>query len=138
MYKGPPSDFMHKIGHFVTCFVTASKYSHCELVFSDGMCGSSSARDGGVRLKHIDLESGHWDVFPIKYALDESYARAWFESNTSKKYDWFGLLWFILPIKAFNDPKRYFCSEAIGLSLSLRKPHKLHPQKCLDVLVPKL
>lgn len=41
---------------------TDSEYSHCELVFSDGMCGSSSWLDGGVRLKRIELDPDHWDV----------------------------------------------------------------------------
>jgi hypothetical protein len=34
MYKGPPDDFWHKVGHTATCLWTRSKYSHCELVFS--------------------------------------------------------------------------------------------------------
>lgn len=40
-------------------------YSHCELVFSDGMSGSASYIDGGVRLKRIDYDPAHWDFVEL-------------------------------------------------------------------------
>lgn len=142
MYKGPPSDMAHRVSHWFTCLWTRSIYSHCELAFyqSPGgkhLCASSSARDGGVRFKYIDLSSGHWDVYDIpKQPRTDAVIREWFnaKSDDRAKYDWFGLLWFILPIKAFNNPRRYFCSEAIAAALGLPKPHKYHPQKLLDRL----
>lgn len=140
MYKGPADDFWHKVGHWATCLWTRSKYSHCELVFSDApvngkhLCASSSTRDGGVRFKRIDLGSGKWDVFDLPgfYAFDESYARQWFYDNDAAKYDHLALLWFILPISAFDRSKRFFCSEAMAYALRIRKPHKYHPQRLLD------
>lgn len=145
MYRGPAKDPWHQFAHWFTCLWTRSEYSHCELVFhaSDimngkSLCASSSARDGGVRLKYIDLSSGHWDVYDLPQLddIDEAEARAWFyeKSDARAGYDWLGLLWFVLPIKAFNDPRRYFCSEAIAAALGLAKPHKIHPQKLLDRL----
>lgn len=138
MYKGPARSVWHKIGHAFTCLWTGSEYSHCELVFdvrdssSYTLCASSSGRDGGVRFKRINLASGHWDVYPIEG--DEVAAARWFVDHVAAGYDWFGLLWFVLPIKAFNNPKRYFCSEAMAASLGLEKPHKFHPQSLLDRL----
>jgi hypothetical protein len=148
MYKGPASDPLHKLSHWFTCLWTRSKYSHCELVFNGSgimapksLCASSSARDGGVRLKYIDLTSGHWDVYELPQfdALDEAEARAWFyaKADRSAGYDWFGLLWFVLPIKAFNNPRRWFCSEAVAAALDLPKPHKLHPRKLLALVARK-
>lgn len=142
MYKGPPNDVAHKLSHWFTCLWTRSIYSHCELVYhqSDVMngkslCASSSARDGGVRLKYIDLSSGHWDVFELPGLTEQQAeaARAWFyeKSDARAGYDWFGLLWFVLPVKAFNNPRRWFCSEALAAALGLPKPHKYHPQKLL-------
>jgi hypothetical protein len=140
MYKGPPDDFWHTVGHKGTCLWTRSRYSHCELVFGDApvggkhLCASSSARDGGVRFKRIDLASGRWDVYelPGYDEFDEAYARQWFNDNDAAKYDHFALLWFILPISAFDRSKRFFCSEALAAALGMRHPHKQHPQRLLD------
>lgn len=140
MYKGPPGDFWHKVGHWATCLWTRSKYSHCELVFGDApvggkhLCASSSARDGGVRFKRIDLASGRWDVFslPGVDGFDEAHARQWFQDHAGLPYDHLALLWFVLPINQFNRSKRFFCSEAVAAALRMRKPHKFHPQLLLD------
>ena len=141
MYKGPASGWLHKLSHWVICLVTGSKYSHCELVFggidppAGSYCASATARGGIVRFTRIDLGSGRWDVFPLLTldGFDEAYARQWFNEHAGARYDYFGLLWFLLPIKAINHPKRFFCSEAMAHALRLRSPHKFHPQRLLDV-----
>jgi hypothetical protein len=136
MYKGPANNFWHKISHGFIKFWTDSEYSHCELVFGkpnmhgSSLCASSSTRDGGVRFKWINLEDGKWDLYDIP-EFDESSAKNWFYNHQSQKYDYFGLLWFVLPIRKFNNPRRWFCSEAIGAALGLDRPHKLHPQRLL-------
>lgn len=139
MYKGPPNKFWHKIGHKAICLWTRSEYSHCELAFGEPnlmgttLCASASARDGGVRWTHINLSSGRWDVFdmPDHSVADEQTAREWFQKHNGKGYDYFGLLWFLLPIKLVNNSRRFFCSEADADALGLPKPHKFHPQKLL-------
>lgn len=136
-YKGPPDDFWHTVGHTGTRLWTWSKYSHCELVFGEpdrfgaSLCASASARDKGVRFTRINLDSGRWDVYELK-GFDEVYARQWFNDHAGRGYDYLGLLWFLLPIKAINHPKRFFCSEAMAHALQLPKPHKFHPQRLLD------
>jgi hypothetical protein len=142
MYKGPPDDFWHGVGHTATRLWTRSRYSHCELVFgepdADGksLCASSSARDGGVRFKRIDLGSGRWDVYDLPGfdAFDAAYARQWFHDHAGLPYDHLGLLWFVLPIGKFNHPARFVCSEACAAALRLPKPHKYHPQRLLDAV----
>ena len=71
LYKGPPTnDIVHVISHWVTCIVLSirdlkiTKYSHSE-IYIDGICYSSSVRDGGVRSKVIDLNSGKWDIVDL-------------------------------------------------------------------------
>ncbi len=140
MYKGPPDDFWHKVGHTGTRLWTWSKYSHCELVFGGpdrfgkSLCASASARDGGVRFKNIDLSSGRWDVLDLPGfdKADEAYAYDWFTAHRGLPYDHLALLWFVLPINQFNRSKRFFCSEAVAAALRMRKPHKFHPQRLLD------
>lgn len=139
MYKGPAKDIAHKISHWITCLRTMSVYSHCEIVFSEprgdgtSLCASSSLRDGGIRFKQIDLDSGNWDVYVIS-GYDEEYAKAWFEARKGMPYDIWGLLWFLLPIRKFNNPNSYFCSEACAAALKIDSPHKLHPQSFLDAV----
>lgn len=137
MYKGPPSSICHKLAHWLTCLFTISRYSHCELVI-DGRCFSSSARDGGVRSKQIDLESGHWDLFPIDG--DEAKVRAWFRQHDGQKYDWRGVFAFMGPDLRLvrwwlDDAGRWFCSEACAAALGLHSPETYDPQELLDRLV---
>ena len=128
LYKGPPTDNLaHKIGHAVTCWYTGSPYSHCELVIN-GLCHSSSARDGGVRAKRIDLTSGRWDVvnLPNFTPLQESLAFLWFDAHLGDGYDWVGLFGVALPWRN-EDPSRWFCSEAVASALGLHTPWRVTP-----------
>lgn len=99
-------------------------YSHVELVFSDGICASSSPRDGGVRLKKIDLTPDKWDVFDI-HAFDEVSARDWFERNTGSGYDYWGVFGFVL--RAQQDKTRFFCSESVLASLGFKEAWRFTP-----------
>ena len=142
MYKGPPTDALHRIGHRLICLWTRSIYSHCELVpglpAPDGtsLCLSASHRDDGVRFKRINLGSGRWDVFDLPQFddFDRDLAVQWFLDNDAAGYDYLGLLWFLLPAR-LEWRKRWFCSEAIAAALGLRDPHKFHPQKLLETLM---
>lgn len=82
LYKGPPTGYLiHTMSHYATRLWTWSKYSHAELVI-DGMCYTSSIRDGGVRVKLIDLNSGRWDSVPItSNSKVKSRAVAWFAEH---------------------------------------------------------
>lgn len=122
-YKGPPRDLIHWIAHIATCIVLFSRYSHAELVI-DGRCYSSSIRDGGVRSKGIDLQSGHWDVVDIGgTALDEARALAWFAEHDGESYDWRGALRFLLPFIP-QSRGRWYCFESIAAALGLQRPHR--------------
>lgn len=130
LYKGPADDLAHKIGHAAVCLLTGSKYSHVELVIN-GICWTSSARDGGVRGKAIDLTSGRWDVHPI--TGDEDRARAWFSAHNLENYDWAGVLRFALPFLPQRE-NQWFCSEACAAALGLPNPENYTPQSLLDAV----
>lgn len=97
-------------GDYVDKFVawyTGGPFSHCELVFSDGLCFSSSFRDGGVRYKLIDVSGNHWKLFDI--GIDNSrelHIKSWCDQHVGKSYDLVGM---IFPLFARND--RWWCSE---------------------------
>lgn len=124
-YKGPPvNDIVHSISHYTTRFFTWSKWSHAELVI-DGICYSSSVRDGGVRSKIIPLNTGRWDI--VKFELPEQVieqAISWFDSNKDAKYDWRNIFRFVFPFIG-QDWNRYVCYEAIGEALGFAGAYRL-------------
>lgn len=96
---------------------THSPYSHCELIFSDGVCASSSPRDDGVRFANISF-GNHWDIFDLHPDLSENDARWWFAYNDGQAYDFIGAIGsaFKLP---FHSKKKKFCSLACAAALEL-------------------
>lgn len=112
-------------------------YSHCELVFSDGLSASASWVDGGVRFKDIDYSQHpeHWDFMALPDEL-EDYARSWFEFNMGLPYDLMGNVRFVLPWLA-DSGKGWFCSEAMAAALRLEEPWRFGPNG-LAALLPRL
>lgn len=124
-YKGPPrNDLLHSLSHHAIRLWTWSKWSHAELVI-DGVCWSASARDGGVRFKTINLQSGRWDLVSAPLSEDEvSRALAWFLKHEGEGYDYLNIGRFILPFLG-QKRNRWVCFEAIGSALGLAGAHKL-------------
>lgn len=121
-YKGPPhNDWVHTLGHYAIRLWTWSKWSHAELVIN-GVCYSSSARDGGVRAKVIDLNSGRWDVVSIQ--CDEQAALRWFAEHDAQPYDYWNIGRFILPLIR-QERDQWVCFESIGAALGFAGAHKL-------------
>lgn len=100
-------------------------YSHCEIEFSDGWCGSASLIDGGVRLKRIEFDAAHWDFLDLPPVL-EMHARDWFEFHSGEPYDLPGNLRFVLPWIADSE-RGWFCSEAFGAALRWQEPWRHGP-----------
>lgn len=124
-YKGPPAaDWTHALSHYAIRLWTWSCWSHAELVI-DGLCYSSSVRDGGVRAKTIDLTSGRWDVVGVELDDDQvEAALSWFLVNDGERYDWAGVWRFVIPLLP-QAPRRWFCFEAVGAALGFAGAHKL-------------
>ena len=101
-------------------------YSHVEMIFSDGVCGSAVYWDGGVRLKSsIVFKDGDWDFVTLPDYL-EAPAREWFETNKGKAYDFFGDVKIVLPfIKGSNDT--FFCSRSVAASLGIDDTGRYEP-----------
>jgi hypothetical protein len=125
LYKGPPTNnWLNIIIHYAVRLRTWSKWSHAELVI-DGVCWSSSGRDGGVRSKVIDLNSGHWDVFDLNLPdYQVKRALAWFKNHEGDKYDWSNIIRFVFPLVKQNR-KRWICFESIGEALGMAGAFRL-------------
>lgn len=128
LYKGPAKGLTRTLGHWAIRLWTWSRWSHAELVI-DGVCYSSSMRDGGVRAKAIELDSGHWDVLPI--VCDEGRALVWFRQHQGQAYDWANIARFLLP---FLPQRRdeWVCFEAVAAMLGLAGAHKLTANDLYD------
>lgn len=109
----------------ITRWVDGGPYSHCELIFSDGLSASASFIDGGVRFKRIDYDSAHWDFIDLPASMEPA-ARQWFADHAGAGYDLIGNLrfvaWFIPHSKS-----RWFCSEAIAAALGMPDPWRYGP-----------
>lgn len=109
----------------VVRLIDRGPYSHCELVFSDGISASASWIDGGVRFKRIDYKPEHWDFIDLTH-LDEERARDWFREQEGAGYDLLGNVRFVLPIVPASA-SGWFCSEAMATSLGMSEAWRLGP-----------
>lgn len=109
-------------------------YSHCELVFSDGMSASASYRDGQkVRMKRIEFDAGSWDFVVLPDEL-EAQARMFFEKTKDMKYDLLGQARFVYA-PGRGDKTGYWCSEWIAAALSMPSPWRYGPNGLSDSLL---
>jgi len=104
---------------------THGPYSHCELIFSDGLAASASDADRGVRFKQIDFAPARWDLRDLPAHLERR-ARAWFVEHEGERYDRLGLAGFVLrPIE--GERSSWFCSEACAAALCFTEPWRFDP-----------
>ena len=111
---------------------THSKYSHVELVFSDGVSWSSSFEDGGVRPKNIAYSSGDWDFIELP-AWMEPAARHWFEERNEWKYDLLGNVHFVL-FFIRGERHKVTCSAAAAGALGFVDGYRFDPGTLYVVL----
>lgn len=115
-------------------------HTHVEIEFSDGMSFSSSLRDKGVRLKHIDYKKHPERWTTVEWQVPAAWERAWrvraeVLSALGLKYDVRGILGFA--ITGHHSPIAFFCSEAV---FGIVAPEvavaavnwKMHPEKLLE------
>ena len=107
-------------------------YSHCELIFSDGMAASASWMDGGVRFKKIEFDPDRWDFIDLPLELEAS-ARLWFAEHAGQGYDLMGNLRFLFGIVRESAGK-WFCSEALGAAVGVSEPWRHEPNGSAAIL----
>lgn len=107
-------------------------YSHCELVFSDGLSASASFVDGGVRFKAIEYDPASWDYVALPPQL-EAAAREWFKNHEGEAYDIMGNVHFVIGFVPESRRKK-FCSEALAASLGMPDAWRFGPNALAAVL----
>lgn len=104
---------------YLIAIATFSKYSHCEFILTDGTFVGSSPRDGGVRYKKINQNSGNWDVFDLPNTIDDRDIMAVYHKYQNNSYDWVGAIASLFDIDKSTNGKM-FCSEFCAIALGLR------------------
>ncbi|MDD5406022.1 MAG: hypothetical protein PHE73_03650 [Sulfurovaceae bacterium] len=105
--------------------VTFGRYSHVEIVFSDGMSFSISPREKVCRFKRIDFNPDNWDFIELVVTKkEEDYIRAMEYKYLHCTYDYIGAMTSATPI-CLQVSSEMFCSELatelIRNSLSYRR-----------------
>jgi len=114
-------------------WIDQSEYSHCELVFSNGLSASSSFMDKGVRIKQIDYTNKKdWVLVDIPWA-DEDFAKKYFDDNKDAGYDIMGNIHFIFGFIRGSE-NRLFCSEAVAASIGLDNSWRFTPSSLYELV----
>jgi len=124
--------------------VTGGPYSHCELIFPDGMAYSASIQDGGCRFKQIDFDPEKWDVVQLPWFSNTSQdtVMVFCHQEEGSAYDYPGVLRFLLPLLP-QSKQRWFCSEVCCAALQTInllpgvKPWQVHPSKLHRLLTER-
>lgn len=109
-------------------------FSHCELMFSDGMSFSSSPREGICRFKDIKYDD-KWIMIDLPYvgSLMESDIRFECSKEVGKRYDYFGIFFnFVIPLNLDNKYK-WWCSEICGKMIGIRR-FRISPNALYGIL----
>lgn len=113
----------------ITAWWTGGRYTHSELVFSDGVTGSAwfdqpGLKDGVHLVKRTKYDPDLWDLVPVRG--DEVRARQWFEDNLDNGYNLIGAFGNVLrPLR--GDERKFFCSQAVAAALGWKDPWRYDP-----------
>lgn len=117
-----------RIGDWLTRKITRGIYSHCEIAYplpcGGYACYSSSIRDGGVRIKEMDLPSEKWDLIPLETVPVSHLEEVW-QAARGKKYDWTGAIGTVLKIR--QRPDKWFCSEFCAAVMGIDDDWRFSP-----------
>ena len=123
-YKG-----QKRLFNRLTAWWLRGAYSHCELILGTdhnglAVCASSSFMDGGVRIKHMQLDPAHWDVLDVGGRTDEAWT--WLQEHHGERYDLLGLAGFVARALGHGSC-RWLCSEAVAAMLDMPDAWRFDP-----------
>lgn len=96
---------------------TKSKYSHVAVVI-DGTCFEADAWAGRVRSRAWDSHYNpeNWEI--VEVSLDKDKAWQFLVEQVDKRYDYFGIVGFVLPWKV-QITNWWYCSELTAAVMGL-------------------
>lgn len=117
----------------LVCVKTWSQVSHCEVYAGPGE--TLAARPGTGVNRYGLLINELMEVLrpPLSFEFDT--AMKWFETVRGQRYDWLGLLCFILAVKQ-GSPTKQFCSEFATNFYRAGAFEPFQPQDSADRVAP--
>jgi hypothetical protein len=119
-------------GKIVSKWTGQGEYSHCELVFSDGLCFSTDKQDGyggKTRWKTIDFDT-KWDIIPLSIKDEqEATLRAWCNTQEGMDYDHLSTVGYTF-FRRWSSVDKWYCSNLAGHALreiGIYAPVLCHP-----------
>lgn len=92
---------------------THSKYSHCQLVFSDGSSfGSNIFGDMSTQFMNMTYDPAYWDLVEVPMTPEHEREIIKFcQSEQNCKYDWCGIFFSQIFQLGWHSVSKWFCSE---------------------------
>lgn len=106
-------------------------YSHCELVFSDGVWGTSFAGRGVVLWQRDGLPE-NWDFIDLPPHFENA-ARQWFEEHNGQSYDYIGCLRFVFDFLSASRGK-WICTSACASAIGMKEGWRVGPNGLADAV----
>lgn len=128
-----------KLGDWLTCLLTLSRYSYCEIIFDDGISGTCNCKHG---VKFIDKEYDplKWEIFEVRCsASEERLARAFFNLWEGSPYDKLGFVLGLLHLPVKRCSKFYaskICGSVIGCTKSKTVGSLYRAARKANLMVP--
>jgi len=133
-YKGRGGNWWQRTQDRLIGFFTRGRYSHCEIAVQTAginyQCFTASPRDGGARAKSMPLPPAKWDLITVDASYDD--VINFYALHKGKKYDWLGVIGFVLHTK--QSLNRYFCSEYCAEFLGFPEPWRFSPNDLYAIL----
>ena len=111
-------------------------YAHVEAIleeFPDGTYTIASSVPGiGVRTTRQTLPASDWDIVEGPGDIEQS--KAWFAEKDGAAYDYVGLFGFVLRPVTIEERNKYWCSEAILLSIGYKGAWREDPNSMYNVI----
>lgn len=126
--------------HLLVSWWTNGPYTHIEVILEEKgkgvyTCGSSSARDGGVRVKNMSLPVSKWDIIEFDSTPNDLLkAKKFFEENSGRKYDYLAWLGFLFRVYK-GERKKIFCSEAALSSVGFIQTWRYDPNSMVPLIL---
>lgn len=121
---------------------TKSPYSHCELIFNNGLSFSAFVEEFKTDFKSNIHDDNDWDIIELPFDKEMEYKiYQWCLSEKDCTYDVIGILFTQIVPLSFQNPWWWFCSELCcaalqqGGMLPNLVPHELSPGGLYNELI---
>lgn len=116
-------------------WIEDGRFSHVEMIFSNGVSASASFMDGGVRFKDINYNAHpeDWVIVDCPW-IDEDKAYNIFASRLGCEYDLKGNVHFILGFVK-NSGDKEFCSGIVAKCIGLENAWRYAPNSLYEVVM---